>query len=81
MLVVVNLDPHRPESGTLDLDIGALGLDPVRSYTVEDLLGGRTFTWRGSRPWVELDPAHHPAHVLRVSQAPADDRPSPDGPV
>ena len=81
MLVVVNLDPHRPESGTLDLDTGALGLDPARSYTVEDLLGGRTFTWQGSRPWVELDPARHPAHVLRVSQAPADDRLSPDGSV
>jgi starch synthase (maltosyl-transferring) len=81
MLVVVNLDPHRPESGTLDLDTGALGLDPARSYSVEDLLGGRTFTWRGSRPWVELDPARHPAHVLRVSQAPADDGRTPAGPV
>ena len=81
MLVVVNLDPHRPESGTLDLDLGALGLDPARSYTVDDLLGGRTFTWRASRPWVELDPARHPAHVLRVSQAPVDDSRSPAGSV
>ena len=33
------------------------------------------------RPWVELDPARHPAHVLRVSQAPADDGRTPAGPV
>ncbi|HVN50012.1 MAG TPA: maltotransferase domain-containing protein, partial [Acidimicrobiales bacterium] len=81
MLVVVNLDPHLAESGTLELDLAALGVDPERPYDVEDLLGGCRFTWRGDRPWVELDPGRHPAHVLRVSQPPVGETgPAPVGP-
>jgi starch synthase (maltosyl-transferring) len=68
MLVVVNLDPHAPQSGTLGLDLGALGIDPSLPFLAEDLVGGSTFSWQGANPWVALDPAHHPAHVLRLSQ-------------
>jgi starch synthase (maltosyl-transferring) len=75
MLVVVNLDPYLSESGTLELDLGALGVDPGRPYEVDDLLGGCRYTWEGDRPWVELDPGRQPAHVLRLSQAPADEWP------
>jgi len=45
-------------------------------YQVQDLLSGATYTWRGRRNYVELDPDIQPAHIflgvaelgLRVSQ-------------
>jgi starch synthase (maltosyl-transferring) len=36
------------------------------SYQVEDLLSGATYTWRGRRNYVELDPDVQPAHVFLV---------------
>ncbi len=68
VLVVVNLDPLGTQAGTVSLDLRALGVDPERPFAVDDLLGGRTFTWVGEHNWVELDPASHPAHILRVTQ-------------
>ena len=68
VLVVVNLDPHGTQGGVVDLDLWALGVDPDRPYTVTDLLGGDTYTWSGSRAYVELDPGRRPAHVFRVAQ-------------
>ncbi|MGZ4760400.1 MAG: maltotransferase domain-containing protein [Acidimicrobiales bacterium] len=70
MLMVVNLDPHATRSGTVVLDLGALGLDAERPYDVHDLLGGDTYTWSGPRAWVQLDPGRRPAHLFRVTQAP-----------
>jgi starch synthase (maltosyl-transferring) len=66
VIVVVNLDPWRAQSATLDLDLDALGLAGERAFDVHDALSGETWTWFGARPWVNLDPAHHPAHVLAV---------------
>ncbi len=70
VVVVVNLDPSGAQSATLGLDLVALGLDPGRPYEAVDLLGERTYTWTGAEPWVRLDPAVAPAHVLRLAQAP-----------
>jgi starch synthase (maltosyl-transferring) len=69
VVVVVNLDPSATRAGTVELDLGAIGVDHERPYDVHDLLGGSTWTWSGPRAWVELDPARAPAHVFRISQA------------
>ncbi len=66
VLVVVNLDPWRTQSATLDLELGALGLDGESTFDVHDALTGQTWTWSGNRPWVQLDPGSQPAHVLAV---------------
>ena len=66
LLVAVNLDPHGPQESILHVPLDELGLDRDRDYVVEDLLTGVHYTWRGSRAYVRLDPAHEPAHVLRV---------------
>ncbi len=71
VLTVVNLDDAEVQRGTLDLDLPALGIDPDRPYDAHDLLVDRRFRWNGPRPYVELDPAIQPGHVLRLSQAPA----------
>jgi starch synthase (maltosyl-transferring) len=66
VLCVVNLDPDQAHEDTLRLDLGALGLDGVGAYEVHDELSGQTFTWQGADPYVRLDPAETPAHVLHV---------------
>jgi starch synthase (maltosyl-transferring) len=66
VLVVVNLDPDYQQSGFVDLDIDALGVDPAHQYQVHDLLTDRRYLWQGSRNFVQLDPAGIPAHVFAV---------------
>jgi starch synthase (maltosyl-transferring) len=68
VLVVVNLDPHRRQSGWLDLDLAQLGVDHQREFQVHDLLTDSHYLWSGPRQYVELDPSVVPAHVFRVRQ-------------
>jgi starch synthase (maltosyl-transferring) len=67
VLVVVNLNFHGAERGTLDLRLAELGLSPDRPFEVQDLLQAKKFTWQGARNFVELDPQHSPTHVFRIS--------------
>jgi starch synthase (maltosyl-transferring) len=71
VVVVVNLDPRYRQSGWVELDLDALGLDHERPYVVHDALTGARYTWRGGRNFVSLDPAEMPAHVLRVEHVSA----------
>jgi starch synthase (maltosyl-transferring) len=66
VIVVVNLDPHHPQSGFLELPLGELGIDAEQSYQVDDLLGGARYLWQGPRNYVALDPNALPGHVFRV---------------
>jgi starch synthase (maltosyl-transferring) len=66
VLVVVNLDPRHAQSGTLELDLAALGLGPDQPVAAHDALSGEVYDWQGSRPWVRLDPGRHPAHLLSL---------------
>ena len=68
ILVVVNVDPTQAHHTTIDVPIAAMGIAPDQFYTVEDLLTGARYTWRGARNYVRLDPAQQPGHLLRVHQ-------------
>ena len=68
VVMVVNLGLQGVESGFVDLQLDELGLSADRPYQLFDLLSGASFTWSGSRNFVELDPARWPAHVLRIEQ-------------
>ncbi|MGH7606785.1 MAG: alpha-1,4-glucan--maltose-1-phosphate maltosyltransferase, partial [Gemmatimonadales bacterium] len=76
LLIAVNLDPVRPQETTVHVPVAALGLGEDDLYGVEDLVTGTTYTWRGTRNYVRLDPAVQVAHILRVRTAPAT-RPTP----
>jgi starch synthase (maltosyl-transferring) len=70
VVVAVSLDPHHRQSGWLELDLGALGLDtlgigPGDAFAAQDLLTGERFRWRGGREFLILDP-DMPAHLLRL---------------
>ncbi|MCC7327649.1 MAG: alpha-1,4-glucan--maltose-1-phosphate maltosyltransferase [Burkholderiales bacterium] len=66
VLVVVNLDPRHTQSGWVSLDLAVLGVDPERPFQVHDLLSDARYVWSGVRNFVQLDPAHVPAHVFQV---------------
>ncbi len=66
VLVVVNLDPHHPQSGWIDVAPRELGIDSDDPYQVHDLVSGARYLFHGPRNFVSLDPARVPAHVFLV---------------
>jgi starch synthase (maltosyl-transferring) len=66
LLIAANVDPHRAQESIVHVPLEALGLGPDQPYTVEDVLTGARYTWRGTRNYVRLDPQLQPGHVLRV---------------
>jgi starch synthase (maltosyl-transferring) len=66
IVVVVSLDPQHTQSGWVELDLEALGLDPHQPYEVHDLLSDVCYLWRGPCNYVELNPQAVPAHVFRL---------------
>ncbi len=66
ILVVVNLDPYRKQNSFVYVPIESFGQMESDVYQVQDLMSGATYTWRGHRNYVELDPDIQPAHVLLV---------------
>jgi len=66
VVCIVNLDPHHTQSGWVDFDLGAFGLQPDQVYQLHDLLSGSHFLWHGSRNFVSLDPQRVPVHVMAL---------------
>ncbi|HSS17675.1 MAG TPA: alpha-1,4-glucan--maltose-1-phosphate maltosyltransferase [Candidatus Dormibacteraeota bacterium] len=66
ILVVVNLDPHRKQNSFVYVPIESFGQMESDVYQVQDLLSSATYTWRGRRNYVELDPDIQPAHIFLV---------------
>ncbi|MBI4293052.1 MAG: alpha-1,4-glucan--maltose-1-phosphate maltosyltransferase [Betaproteobacteria bacterium] len=66
VLTVVNLDPYHAQSGWVELDLRALGLEAHASYQVHELLSGARYLWSGPKNYVSLDPGRAPAHIFRL---------------
>ena len=66
ILVVINLNPHHWEEGTLSLDLDALGISYDRAFEVHDLIADTTYVWSGPHNYVRLDPHDEPAHIFRI---------------
>ncbi len=65
VLVIVNLDPHRPREATVWLDLPALGMNWGARFTITDELTGESYRW-GQANYVRLDPSVTPAHIFTV---------------
>ena len=65
VLAVVNLNPFGAESGTLGLDMGALGMEPYDRFWVRDEITGEEYQW-GQSNYVHLDPVRAVAHILNM---------------
>jgi len=66
VVCVVNLDTRNTQSGWVELDLPALGLEPQQAYQMHDLISDAYFMWNGPRNFVILDPQRCPAHVMRL---------------
>ncbi len=66
VLVVVNLDFHRTQSGWVTLNLTPLGLGPNDRFQVHDLLSDTRYLWQGDRNYVALNPQIMPAHVFVI---------------
>jgi len=64
ILVVVNLDPNRVQSGFVDLPLDLLKIEENVPYQAHDQLTGARYIWTGRRNYVELNPASVPAHIF-----------------
>jgi starch synthase (maltosyl-transferring) len=60
VLVVVNLDPHHMQHGTVEAPVDA------DSFDVTDLLDDTRYTWRRGRNYVRLDPGVRQGHIFRL---------------
>jgi starch synthase (maltosyl-transferring) len=65
-LIVVNLDPFRRHHSFVEVPVHEYGIGWDASFQVYDFLTERTYTWKGPRNYVELDPAIEPAHVFQI---------------
>jgi starch synthase (maltosyl-transferring) len=68
VVCVVNIDPYHVQSGWLELDLRALGIDDTEPYQMHDLLTDERYRWQGGRNFVLLDPVRLPAHVMVLRQ-------------
>ena len=69
LIIIVNLDPENVRETMVEVPLARMGLDPSQTFEVTDLLVGISYTWRGSRNYVRLDPKEKVAHIFRVSRA------------
>jgi starch synthase (maltosyl-transferring) len=66
VVCVVNLDPHHTQSGWIEIDPAAFGLEPQQAYQMHDLISDAHYLWQGGRNYVSLDPQRSPAHVMQL---------------
>ena len=66
LLVVVNLNPFFWEEATLQLDLGALGIEHGEPFEVHDLVTDTRYVWNGPQNYVRLDPNIEPAHIFVI---------------
>lgn len=69
VICVVNLDCFNVQTGWVDLDLGALGLDGEHAFEADDMIGEARYLWQGPRNYVALTPGSLPAHILRVRRS------------
>jgi starch synthase (maltosyl-transferring) len=72
IVVIANLDPEHTQSGWVELDAGALGIEPGQRYVMHDLLTEARYDWEPHRNFVMLDPTGLPVHVFSVEREGAD---------
>jgi starch synthase (maltosyl-transferring) len=68
IIVVVNLDPHAPHEGRVELPLAALGLTVGDQFEMEEAFSGVRSSFRGERQRVRLDPQTNPALIFRLLQ-------------
>jgi starch synthase (maltosyl-transferring) len=67
LLFAVNLDPHNAQTAHFEVPLWEFGLPDSASIAVEDLVGGKHFTWTGKIQQVLIDPHERPYAIWRLA--------------
>jgi starch synthase (maltosyl-transferring) len=68
IIVVVNLDPHEPHGGEVELPLAALGLAVEDQFEMEEMFSGVVSGFEGANQRFRLDPEANPALIFRLRQ-------------
>ncbi len=68
ILVVVNLDPTLPQSGTLTMPLQSLSIGADQQYEMHDLLTDQKMVWQGGQ--ITLDLLNAPAYIFHLRDYP-----------
>jgi len=66
VLIVINLDPNKTQSGTIDLQLDKLEVDESRLLMMTELLSGHEHEWQGRRNEITLSPQTSSALIFRI---------------
>jgi starch synthase (maltosyl-transferring) len=64
VFVAASLDVSRVQEAMVEMPLAALGLAPDAPYGMHEALSDTTWSWRGPRGYVRLDPAGDPAQIF-----------------
>jgi starch synthase (maltosyl-transferring) len=68
LLMVVNLDPHYPQSGWVQIPMELLNIAPGTTIQAHDLLTDTTYNWDKEWNFVELNPHAMPFHLFQLKR-------------
>ena len=68
VLVVVNLDFAKTQSGTFELPLSHFGIDSNEAYVMTDLLARFSTDIKGPRRRIRLNPAINPVAIFRIEK-------------
>jgi starch synthase (maltosyl-transferring) len=67
ILITINLDPHAPQSATIEIPLWELGLPDDGAVSVEDLMTGNRFNLHGKLQIITLDPGAMPFAIWKLA--------------
>ena len=67
LLVVVSLDDHGMQQGTIQLPLHQMAIKHDQSFEVQDLVTNNRYTWTGEWNFVELHPTL-PFHIFKINK-------------
>jgi starch synthase (maltosyl-transferring) len=65
LLIVISLDDHYTQQGTIQLPLNDLTIENGQSINVEDLITGNVYNWSAEWNFVQLHPSL-PVHIFRI---------------
>lgn len=66
LLIIVNLNPKEVRETMVHVPLESIGLKKDAEFKVKDLLTGTSYTWRGEKNYVRLDPNDKVGHLFRI---------------
>ncbi|MDD2714387.1 MAG: DUF3416 domain-containing protein [Candidatus Wallbacteria bacterium] len=66
ILVAVNLDPFNSQEARVTVPVEELGLSSDEEYQVDELISGRSYSWRGRENYLRIEPWVEPVYIFKV---------------